>query len=393
MSVPDKAMKLKDGKILYDNLRSMVAVNFDQATANDAGSYVCYQGAVYYLPDGHTAGTTWANTTKVGPTNIGGEVSTLKSAIQQKYTLPSGGIPSTDLASGVQTSLGKADTAYQKPSTGIPASDLASGVIPSVPVQDVQIDGTSILSSGVANIPKASTNDLGVIKVGSGLFVSSSGVVVTNKAVTNNIKAGTEQYEPIVPFNQHISTFYGLATAAGNTDQSSSSNPVGTYTSDAQLKIQQMLGLWTPKVYAREVCEEAVTNFPGNMSATVIQLGDTPLNIWEELVVVVYQTGNSQSIATNDWCQVYLKDNINSKNYSNANWLKGTSPVIVRYKRFPRALVVETGYVANIGNNSTFISYVRDEDYVDIVRGVYMHCEGGTVNVGTAIEAYIHRFI
>ena len=40
------------------------------------------------------------------------------------YQKPSTGIPSTDLASGVNTSLGKADTAYQKPSTGIPETDL-----------------------------------------------------------------------------------------------------------------------------------------------------------------------------------------------------------------------------------------------------------------------------
>ena len=44
------------------------------------------------------------------------------------YQKPSGGIPKTDLASGVQTSLGKADTAFQKPSGGIPASDLAAAV-------------------------------------------------------------------------------------------------------------------------------------------------------------------------------------------------------------------------------------------------------------------------
>ena len=49
------------------------------------------------------------------------------------YQKPSGGIPSTDMTSAVQTSLGKADTAYQKPSGGIPGTDLASGVIPSVP--------------------------------------------------------------------------------------------------------------------------------------------------------------------------------------------------------------------------------------------------------------------
>ena len=44
------------------------------------------------------------------------------------YQLPQGGIPSTDLASGVQTDLGKASTAYQKPSGGIPSSDMASAV-------------------------------------------------------------------------------------------------------------------------------------------------------------------------------------------------------------------------------------------------------------------------
>lgn len=255
--------------------------------------------------------------------------------------------------------------------------DVMDGQTPTVPVQDVQVNGTSILENGVANVPNASLSVRGT----------------TIYATEAHIKGGTASGSTITPSAQHIATFYGLAKAAGNSDQSSSSNAVGTYTDDAKLKIQQMLGLWTPKAYAREVCEEAVTNFPGNMSATVIQLGDTPLNIWEELVVVVYQTGSGQSIATNDWCQVYLKDNINSKNYSNANWIKGTSPIIVRYKRFPRALVVETGYVASINNNSPFISHVRDEDYVDIVRGVYMHCEGGTVNVGTAIETYIHRFI
>lgn len=48
------------------------------------------------------------------------------------YNPPEGGIPATDLAPAVQTSLGKADSAYQKPASGIPASDIASGVIPDV---------------------------------------------------------------------------------------------------------------------------------------------------------------------------------------------------------------------------------------------------------------------
>lgn len=52
----------------------------------------------------------------------------LDTKIWTAYQKPSTGIPKTDLASAVQTSLGKADSAYQKPSGGIPATDLASGV-------------------------------------------------------------------------------------------------------------------------------------------------------------------------------------------------------------------------------------------------------------------------
>lgn len=59
-----------------------------------------------------------------------------KSAWNAKYDKPSGGIPSTDMTSAVQTSLGKADSAYQKPSAGIPKTDLASGVQTSLGLAD-----------------------------------------------------------------------------------------------------------------------------------------------------------------------------------------------------------------------------------------------------------------
>lgn len=69
------------------------------------------------------------------------------------YSKPSGGIPKTDLASSVQTSLGKADSAYQKPSGGIPATDLASGVIPTVPtkVSDLTNDSGFVNAAGAAS--------------------------------------------------------------------------------------------------------------------------------------------------------------------------------------------------------------------------------------------------
>lgn len=66
------------------------------------------------------------------------------------YAKPSGGIPSSDMTSAVQASLGLADTAYQKPSSGIPATDLASGVIPTVPsisTSTPAMDGTGAAGS------------------------------------------------------------------------------------------------------------------------------------------------------------------------------------------------------------------------------------------------------
>ena len=115
-------------------------------------------------------------------------------------------------------------------------------------VHDVQINGTSIISNGVANIPVASTSGFGVIKIGgdfdySGIQLDLSGYLKVAPASINVVKGGSNGYRPIVPSHQHESTFYGLATAAGDSTQSSSSNAVGTYTDSAKDAIQTMLGV------------------------------------------------------------------------------------------------------------------------------------------------------
>lgn len=54
---------------------------FAEATANAAGTYVTYtDGKMYFLPNGHTANTTWANTTK-SEVKVGGELTYLKGAL------------------------------------------------------------------------------------------------------------------------------------------------------------------------------------------------------------------------------------------------------------------------------------------------------------------------
>ena len=116
--------------------------------------------------------------------------------------------------------------------------------IPEVPVQDVQVNGVSILTDGVANVPLATQSNIGVVKVGDGLTIqSSTGKIFVDYANNSAVKAGTNTYRAITPGYQEKSTFYGLAKAAG-ADMASSSNPVGMYTDEAKVAIQKMLGIY-----------------------------------------------------------------------------------------------------------------------------------------------------
>jgi len=112
------------------------------------------------------------------------------------------------------------------------------------PVDDIQIDGTSIVESGVANIPYGSNDNYGLLKASStnGIF-ASGGVLSINNASESDIKGGTEELKPLTPNREHMATFYGLAKAAGY-DEKDSTLPVGTYTEEAIIAIQKMLGVY-----------------------------------------------------------------------------------------------------------------------------------------------------
>ena len=123
---------------------------------------------------------------------------------------------------------------------GVPSVD----DIPDVPVEDVQIDGTSILDNGVANIPYASNNTNGLARtsVTYGTKIDSDGVIRIQKAAESETKAGTGAYRPITTSTQHAATFYGLAKVAGH-DEKDSTLTVGNYTPEAKGAIQSMLGI------------------------------------------------------------------------------------------------------------------------------------------------------
>ena len=145
-------------------------------------------------------------------------------------------------------------------------------------VTDVQVNGTSVVSDGVANVPIANANNLGVVKIDTGTygikkFSTTSPVLAINSATSDFIKNpsnyGTANTRPITPNHQHESTFYGLAKASGDTTQSASSNAVGTYTEEAKSKISDMLNGavmvsgTTPTITAlsgvRYICGEVAT--------------------------------------------------------------------------------------------------------------------------------------
>ena len=137
------------------------------------------------------------------------------------------------------TYTAEAKTAIQS-MLGVPADDEV--------VKDVQINGTSIVSNGAANIPIAGENKPGVVGINSGYGINiNSGqpgkYLYINPASDNEVKQGVASYKPLCPFKQHSATFYGLAKAAGDTTMASSSNAVGTYTDTAKTAIKNMLGV------------------------------------------------------------------------------------------------------------------------------------------------------
>ena len=160
-------------------------------------------------------------------------------------------------------------------------------------VDDVQINGTSIVSSGVADVPIANSgNKLGLVKVdiSYGLNVYSSGLIRIQGAGLAEIKNSKNEYKPLTPSVQDASVFYGLAKAAGDSTQSASNNAVGTYTESAKSAIAGMLNApetvsgSTPSITAkagvRYICGECstltITTPSSGIVDVIFESGSTP---------------------------------------------------------------------------------------------------------------------
>lgn len=192
-------------------------------------------------------------------------------------------------------------------------------------VDDVQVNGVSVVSGGVADIPAASNSTLGAVKGRESWGIGvQAGETYVAEAASAQIKAGTASYRPIVPGHQHESAFYGLAKAAGDSTQSASSNAVGTYTDAAKSAISTMLNGsvavsgTTPSITAlsgvRYVCGEV-----SELTITVPASG---------IIDVVFTSGSTPTVltisgATVTWANDFDPDEIEADTTYELNIMDG----------------------------------------------------------------------
>ena len=101
----------------------------------------------------------------------------------------------------------------------------------------------------------ATNTTAGIIKVDNRAFMRDSDGTFRLKNLGDNIyqfgkNTSNNLFCPVAIGKQYIATFYGLAEAAGDATQSSSSNAVGTYTENAKSAIRTMLGTVGAEDYA-----------------------------------------------------------------------------------------------------------------------------------------------
>ena len=118
-------------------------------------------------------------------------------------------------------------------------------VLPTVPVTDVQVNGSSILNNGIATIPLCDGgNTHGLVRVMSsqGVGVMSGGILKINPADSSDVKGGAYTAKALVPNTQHRAVFFGLSKVAG-VDLKDETVTLGTYPDSSKQAIQKMLGL------------------------------------------------------------------------------------------------------------------------------------------------------
>ena len=148
---------------------------------------------------------------------------------------------------------------YEKPSGGIPASDLASGVIPSVPVTDVTVGGTSVLNNGTAEVPAIPT--VPTISTDIQTDKTSTTKTASPSAVYNEVHPAVCSSQPSGGMLPNV--FYNLGTLSGNTTFSFAS------ASDNEIENEWMFQFTTPSTAPTITWPNAITGWVGGSAPTI----------------------------------------------------------------------------------------------------------------------------
>lgn len=256
-----------------------------------------------------------------------------------------------------------------------------SGV--SVPVQDVQVNGTSILSNGVANIPIMSGYDaygLPKTQSGKGIYVTSTGILQIAGPTAAQYKGGINDQLAVKVNGQHHAVFYGLAKAAGY-DEKDSTESLGTYTDGAKQAIQNMLG-----ITSLLSTEEAATATAAHTANSLFLMGGKLYKATSTIAI-----GDAVEAGTN--CQIVKADEVFIKNtdYATAD----NAGIIKVNSNSARGLAMNSGFLC-ISNASTANikagtdaykpitpNHTNDAVYYGLSKAAGIDLASETVTVGT----------
>lgn len=248
------------------------------------------------------------------------------------YSKPSGGIPKSDLTSDVQTSLGKADTALQS------YTEQYKGTI-----TGVSANGTSVATSGVANIPAASTSKYGVTKLSSATNSTSTTLAATASAVKSAYDLA----------NSYKGTVTGVKVNGSTKSPSSGTVDIGNVVTSVKLNgttyspssgvvdLGSVSGGSSSGGSAKEVIEvEAVEN-PAGFEVSFVDAQPDKIYICRDAVTwasINYIQSTSDIIS--DYTFIFKSDltGLTLETYDTVKWANDNPPVLEANKVYEMSL-------------------------------------------------------
>lgn len=264
-------------------------------------------------------------------------------------------------------------------------------------VDDVQINGASIVNNGVANFETAGPGKFGLVQVsGYGLQMQSNGYISTKTSTPTEIKNGARSWEHISPGNQHIATFYGLAKAAGDATQSASSNTVGTYTEEAKKAIRKMLGI--PNMTSELIYETTTTEDLERLDIATDTNGlPFALRVCKIYVKLSASTTGKADYIITEYVVTKTDDTDFTNSFPTLKMTTATGALLTyEAEAFPGGMYFIRGYVSNnfgsSSNNGISMNYDRLIKFIKKITIKQYSQTSTLIPAGTNIKLYGIRY-